>query len=57
MPDIYNPECTLDYKHHRLVFDKFLDYTNWGERIGIDCASDLNKMVSLGRYDEVIRLA
>lgn len=57
MPDIYNPECTLDYKHHRLVFDKFLDYTRWGEKIGIDCASDLNRMVSIGKYDEVIRLA
>ena len=57
MPDTFNPECTLDYKHHRLVFDKFLDYTKWGEKIGIDCAFDLNKIVSQGRYDEVIRLA
>ena len=57
MPDIFNPEITLDYTHHRLVFDKFLDYTKWGEKINIECAADLNKIVSMGQYDEVIRLA
>ena len=56
-PNIYNPECTLDYVHHKLVFDKFLDYTNWGEKIGISNATDLNEIVSKGKYDDVIRLA
>lgn len=56
-PNIYNPECTLDYIHHKLVFDKFLDYTVWGQKIGISNAADLNKVVSLGKYNEVIRLA
>jgi uridine kinase len=57
MPDTFNPEVTQEYKHHRLIFDKFLDYTKWGEKIGIDCAFDLNRLVSQGKYDEVIRLA
>ena len=56
-PNIYNPECTLDYVHHKLVFDKFLDYTNWGKAIGIETAADLNEIVSTGKYNEVIRLA
>lgn len=56
-PNIYNPECTLDYIHHKLVFDRFLDYTVWGQRIGISNAADLNKLVSIGKYNEVIRLA
>lgn len=56
-PNIYNPECTLDYIHHKLVFDKFLDYTVWGNKIGISNAADLNKLVSIGKYNEVIRLA
>lgn len=56
-PDIYNPEVTLDYKHHKYVFDKFLDYTKWGETIGIDNASDLNEIVSIGKYNEIVRLA
>lgn len=56
-PNVYNPECTLDYVHHKLIFDKFLDYTNWGKAIGIETAADLNEVVSTGKYDEVIRLA
>ena len=56
-PNIYNPECTLDYVHHKLIFDKFLDYTNWGKAIGIETAADLNEVVSTGRYNEIIRLA
>ena len=56
-PNIYNPECTLDYVHHKLIFDKFLDYTNWGKAIGIETAADLNEVVSRGKYNEIIRLA
>ncbi|MBE6143975.1 MAG: nucleoside kinase [Firmicutes bacterium] len=56
-PNIYNPECTLDYVHHKLVFDKFLDYTKWGKAIGIETAADLNEIVSTGKYNEIIRLA
>ncbi len=56
-PNTTNPECTLDYVHHSKVFDKFLDYTNWGSKIGISNAADLNELVSLGKYNEVIRLA
>lgn len=56
-PNIYTPECTLDYVHHKLIFDKFLDYTNWGKTIGIQTAADLNEIVSTGKYNEIIRLA
>lgn len=57
VPTASTPECTLDYVHHKMVFDKFLDYTRWGEKIGVDCAADLNRIVSVGNYDEIIRLA
>ena len=56
-PNIYNPECTLDYKHHEVVFEEFLKYTLWGRNIHISNASDLNKIVSMGKYNEVIQLA
>jgi len=56
-PNIYNPECTLDYVHHKPIFDKFRDYTDWGKIIGIETAADLNEIVSTGRYNEIIRLA
>lgn len=56
-PDIFNPECVLPYNHHKLLFDKFLDYTNWGRKIGISNAADLNEVVSLGKYSDLIRLS
>lgn len=56
-PDIYNPECTLDYVHHDKLFNAFLDYSKYGERIGINNAADLNDIVSMGRYNDLIRLA
>lgn len=56
-PDIYNPEITLDYKHHEKLFNAFLEYTQWGKSMHISNAADLNEKVSMGKYDEIIRLA
>ncbi len=56
-PDIYNPEITLNYKHHEKLFDKFLEYTRWGRMLGIDNAADLNQKVSTGNYNEIIRIS
>ncbi|MBQ9181686.1 MAG: nucleoside kinase [Bacilli bacterium] len=56
-PSIYNPECTLDYIHHKKIFDTFLDYTKWGRILKISNAADLNEVVSVGLYDGLIRLA
>lgn len=56
-PSSYNPECTLDYIHHEKLFEKFLEYNNWGRRIGVSNASELNQLVSTGNYDNLIRLS
>ena len=56
-PTTYNPEFTLDYVHHDMLFNKFLEYTKWGRRINIANASQLNKVVASGRYDDLIKLA
>ena len=56
-PSETNPEQTLDYIHKPMVYKTFYDYTAWARTIGISNASDLNKVVSLGKYNDVIRLA
>ncbi len=56
-PSSYNPECTLDYVHHEKLFEKFLEYNNWGRKIGVSNASELNEIVSMGNYDNLIRLS
>lgn len=56
-PNTTNPECTLEYKHHEKLFDKFLDYTRWGQLLNLKNAADLNEYVSTGRYDELMRIS
>ncbi len=56
-PTIYNPECTYEYIHHKKLFNTFLNYTRWGEKIGIENAADLNELVSTGEYSKVIQLS
>ena len=57
IPDIINPECTLDYTHHEKVFNKFEEYTKWGGVLGIENAADLNKVVSKAEVCELVNLA
>ena len=57
IPEVDNPKIVREYKHHKLIFDKYLDYTNWGKKIGIVNASDLNKTVSQDGIGELINLS
>lgn len=56
-PNIYTPDITLDYCHRPMIADTFAEYTKWGNLVGISEAADLNEIVSLGKYNDVIRLA
>lgn len=56
-PNATNPEVTLPYTHHQMLFDKFLDYTKWGRIINIKNITDLNKVTMVGRYNDLIQLA
>ena len=56
-PNIYNPECTLDYVHRPLIASTFADYTKWGKTVDISNAADLNEVVSIGKYNDIIRLS
>ena len=56
-PSIYIPETTLNYTHRKMIFDEFLNYTNWGKIIGISTAAELNEYVSTRKYDDIIRLS
>ncbi len=56
-PDVNNPEMTLDYYHYSLLFQSFVEYTNWGRNLGITNAADLNERTITGKYDDIIRLS
>lgn len=56
-PDTYNPECTLDYVHHKKLFNSFQDFAKWSKTIGISNAADLNEVISKGEYNDLILLS
>ena len=56
-PNIYNPEVTFDYIHHKDIFDKFCEYGNWIKTIGVSNAADLNEIVSQGRAGEIVAIS
>ena len=56
-PDLHNPECVLPYKHHKKVFDTFYHYCQWGKKIQVSNAADLNRIVANGEYGDLIRLS
>jgi len=39
------------------VYKTFKEYSEWGETVGVSNASDLNKIVSLGKANDIIRLS
>ena len=57
IPDIVNPEVTLDYIHHKKVFDEFQNYDKWAKTFDISNASDLNKVVSDAKVCELVNLS
>ena len=57
IPEVFKPDAVGEYKHHQLVFDKYLDYTNWGKKIGLGNASDLNYLLSNDLTNEIINLS
>ncbi len=56
-PNIHNPEKTVPYTHHEMLFEAFKEYTKMGKTFGISTAADLNEIVTTGKYNDIIMLA
>lgn len=55
-PDTYSGKIQ-DYVHHEKLFDVFKEAKEWGKLIHVENASDLNKIVSMGYIDHLIRIS
>ena len=55
IPTLLNPECTLDYCHHEKVADSFDRLQLMGEKMGIQHASDLNRLISDAKATDIIQ--
>ena len=54
-PSIYTDKIT--YKHHEKLFQEFINYSNWCEKLSIRSVSDLNEKISTGKIDDYILLS
>ena len=55
-PTIYSDKIK-DYVHHEKLFEVFRETKEWGKLIHVENSSDLNKVVSLGYMDHLIRIS
>lgn len=57
LPTLENPRITKNFKNHKLLFDKFMEYKKWGKLINTSTSADLNKVVREAKVDHLINLA
>lgn len=55
-PTIYSSKIG-EYVHHEKLFEVFKEAKDWGKLIHVENSSDLNKVVSLGYMDHLIRIS
>lgn len=55
-PSIYTGKIN-EYVHHEKLFEVFREAKDWGKLMHLETASDLNKVVSLGYMDHLIRIS
>ncbi len=55
-PSVNDPDKVDKYVHHKLTFETYKSFQNWGKTIGITTAPDLNQICTIGKYSDVLRL-
>lgn len=55
-PTVFNPDKIPTYKHHPHMFEVFQEYRDWAKIIGVENSVDLNRLVSLGKINDLIRI-
>ena len=55
-PTIYQSVKIPTYKHHPHMFEVFQECRDWAKLIGVENAVDLNRIVSLGKIGDLIKI-
>ena len=55
-PSVKDPNTVDKYIHHKLTFNTYKSFQNWGRTIGIGTAPDLNAICTEGKYVDMLRL-
>lgn len=55
-PTVFQPDKIPPYKHHPHMFEVFQEYREWAKIIGVENSVGLNRVVSLGKINDLIRI-
>lgn len=55
-PTAYIKDKIKEYEHHPHMFDVFQEYRDWAKIMNIENSVDLNKVVSSGKINDLIRI-
>lgn len=55
-PTVYIKDKIKEYEHHPHMFDVFHEYRDWAKLMQIENCVDLNKVVSSGKINDLIRI-
>ncbi len=56
-PNMKRPEDVANYIHHQKLFEEYHRYQTWSRKVNLSLSSDLNKLGTLGKYNEAINLS
>ena len=55
-PTVHHPETIKKYKDHPQMFQAFREHKTWAKLIGLTNCVDLNRVVSTGKIDDLIKI-
>ena len=55
-PTVFITDKIKKYEHHPKMFEVFKQYRDWGKKLNIRTSVDLNKIVSTGRINNMIKI-
>ncbi len=55
-PTVFIQDKIKEYEHHEKMFDVFKEYRDWGKKLNISTSVDLNRVVSLGKASDMIKI-
>lgn len=55
-PTVYESDKIEPYHHHPNMFDAFSEYSKWAAIMNVETTSDINKIVSTGKINDLIHI-
>ena len=55
-PTVYINDKIPKYKHHEKMFDAYTEYREWAKLMNVENSTDLNRIVSSGKINDLIKI-